>query len=293
MRSALYLLQMLAFFLFCQPVLFSQNYFTCENAFEICSKGIFRFEFPKGPESKTTVSSCLSEPRATTWIAWEVAEAGYFTFTITPEKPADDVDFAVFKITSKDCEKPKLLRCMLSGQVIGYPEMSLPCLGPTGLTTAERWGKRECEGCSEGDNNFLPALKCEKSERYALAIQNYDNATGSFTVDFCGSARLPCDSVFCEELTKNKRGLPQKEEVLFTSVFSGENLPLYFYNVQPQSVSALVRDAAGKVRASENFQVKDDQTEYLFRLNDVPAGEYFIEIKLSDRTVSGRLRLNL
>ncbi len=291
MRSALQLLQILAFLHFCQPLALSQNYFTCENAFEICSKGSFRFEFPKDPASKTTVFSCLPEPRATTWVTWEVAEAGYFTFTITPEKPTDDVDFAVFKIANKDCEKPKLLRCMLSGQVTGYPEMSLPCLGPTGLTTAERRGKRECNGCSKGDNNFLPALKCEKGERYALAIQNYDNATGSFTVDFCGSARLPCDSVFCEELTKNKKDLPQKEEVVFTSVFSGENLPLYFYNIQPQSVSAIVRDAAGKVRASENFQVKNDQMEYLIRLNDAPAGEYFIEIKLKNHSISSKVMI--
>ncbi len=203
----------------CLPFLaVCQQLYTCENAIEICSKGAFKIKYTRDrieaiPDNKI---DCWTEKIAHFWLTWTIEEAGDLSFTIFPKYLDDDIDFAVYKLDDKGgCGQKTLLRCMQSGMYIGDLAGSLRCLGPTGLTTAEKDTYIEDSGCPYGNNAFLSALQCQKGERYALAIHDFDKNLGNLSIAFYGSAMLSCDTVNCLELTTSIKYLPKKAIAVF------------------------------------------------------------------------------
>jgi len=126
---------------------------------------------------------------ASTWYKWTCAESGTLSFTLTPQNPADDLDFWVFELPGgiEDCNNKILLRNMASGRNNNSPFNEWePCTGETGLSLTDTDVSEDC-GCQDGDNNFVSALNMEAGRSYALIISNFSNSGSGFSIEFGGT----------------------------------------------------------------------------------------------------------
>lgn len=126
---------------------------------------------------------------ASTWYKWTCDVAGSLSFTLTPQNPADDLDFWVFELPAgiEDCNNKVLIRNMASGRNNNAPFNEWePCTGATGLSLTDTDVSEDC-GCQVGDNNFLAALDMEAGRSYALIISNFSNSGSGFSIEFGGT----------------------------------------------------------------------------------------------------------
>ena len=127
-----------------------------------------------------------------TWIKFEIAESGTLTFTITPHKTDDDIDFVVYRSLDGSCKNMKIVRCNAAGDPSDWASHS-KCLGKTGLRDGET-DSSEDAGCTDTeDNAWLARLNVLKGEKYILLISNVSSRGPGFDIDLGGSALLPCE----------------------------------------------------------------------------------------------------
>ena len=121
-----------------------------------------------------------------TWYKWTCDQSGPLAFTLTPQNPADDLDFIVYELPNgiDDCSGKVALRCMASGENVGEPLSDwFPCTGATGLSLADPDEFESC-GCQAGDNNFASAIDMVEGRSYALVINNFSQSGSGFTIEF-------------------------------------------------------------------------------------------------------------
>ncbi len=135
-------------------------------------------------------SSCLgglggNSESNSTWFAWTASNDGLLEFTLSPNNPADDLDFVLYEIETNgtDCQSKVQQRCMAAGDFI-FPS---PCMGPTGLRSGN-FDTEEAAGCAAGQNNFLAPLQLERGKSYALLVNNFTSTGNGFSVSFGGTA---------------------------------------------------------------------------------------------------------
>jgi hypothetical protein len=260
----------------------AQTYEDCAAALVICNKDPLYFPFTGGTGAVTgeVDSTCLQAEFAPSWIKWTVATSGSFVFTITPDSPLIDLDFAVFLLNnSGNCDDKTTTRCMAAGENVGQPFPSWEvCTGATGLSFFET-DTEEAPGCNNGNNNFLAALDCIAGETYALVINNFSNDGSGFRVEFCGDAVLPCDTIVCLPLGDNE----QKKAFLPMKVFP--NPAGDVINLELEAPAAA--DARFSVVNAQGVQVADGFHSVLPGLNNLtlpaaglPAGMYFIRLEM-------------
>lgn len=160
------------------PILCDKSSFTVGN---LVGTGLINNEIDPG--------ICIGTEFASAWYRWTCKDPGTLTFTITPNNPTDDIDFAVFELPGgiNDCANKVKLRCEAAGENVGQPFPNWePCTGPTGLNDTET-DTDEFPGCAPGQNNFVSALVMEAGKSYALIINNFSNTGNGFTIDFGGT----------------------------------------------------------------------------------------------------------
>jgi gliding motility-associated-like protein len=119
------------------------------------------------------------------WLRWTCRTAGTLTFNITPSKPEDDIDFALYELPNglTNCTGKRLVRCMASGDT----RLPSRCMGTTGLRDGES-DTNEPAGCSNASqSNYLSPLNMEAGKTYSLCINNYDDSGQGFSIDFGGT----------------------------------------------------------------------------------------------------------
>ena len=172
----------------------------CPTGVVLCDKSSFFVASINGSGNirNEVNTSCLSQEDNSAWYKWVAGSSGSLTFTITPNNPGDDIDFAVFELPNglNDCAGKTELRCMASGAngSGGFgPFIPAPfdewdeCTGPTGLKTGET-DVVETAGCQTNvDNNFIAALDMEEGKAYALVILNFSATGHGFSIDFGGT----------------------------------------------------------------------------------------------------------
>ncbi|MFT5746309.1 MAG: gliding motility-associated-like protein [Saprospiraceae bacterium] len=166
----------------------------CDDAVVLCDKSPFTVESVTGTGSDPNEvnngnTGCLGGENATTWYKWTCDVSGTLEFTLTPNNPSDDLDFAVFELPGglDDCDNKDVLRCMASGEQVGGAFNTWePCTGATGLAAGET-DANEGPGCSPGDNNFAAAISMVAGETYALIIDNFSNTGNGFSIEFGGT----------------------------------------------------------------------------------------------------------
>jgi len=173
----------------------------CSDANLLCDKSTFFIEKIEGAgdDPDEAAGSCLGEcdifsnsESSSTWYKWIAGTSGSLTFTLTPENPEDDLDFALYELPDglDDCNDKELLRCMASGEVLGRPfSFWRRCTGPTGLRENDGDFEETC-GCDNGDNNFADAIQMEEGKTYALLINNFSESDDGFTVSFGGTGEF-------------------------------------------------------------------------------------------------------
>ncbi len=181
---------------------FGQLNADCVTAKEICEKKSYNISHASGEgkdRQEADLISCFmgSENQGqaeenSTWIKFKIEESGSLMFTITPNKYNDDIDFVVYRLLDGTCNNKKIVRCNAAGDPMSAAGVS-PCLGPTGLREGETDSSVDAGCFDTGDNAWLAPLQVAKGEVYMLLVSNVTSKGPGFTIEFKGTALLPCD----------------------------------------------------------------------------------------------------
>jgi len=163
----------------------------CPTATFVCSKDPIEVEsvFNAGLDPfEMNDAACfqgLGGESSSAWYVFTAANAGKLEFTITPNNPADDIDFVLYHLPNGpgNCTGKTSERCMAAGDFAP----TSPCMGPTGLnSTATDWNQPP--GCAAGQDNFLRFLTMVPGRTYALVINNFTAVGNGYTLEWGGTA---------------------------------------------------------------------------------------------------------
>lgn len=191
----------------------------CVGSVILCSKQAFHVPFLAGggADSDELDNTCLDRyndidapggpfendsETATAWYKWIIRNTGNLTFTLTPNNPSDDIDFALLRLPNgiEDCaiDNAEVMRCMASGantsvnafgqSVLDPLEEWIDCYGPTGVQTGDPDPFEETAGCQMGNNNFVMDVPVVQGEAYLLVVDNFSNSQHGFSIEFGGSS---------------------------------------------------------------------------------------------------------
>ena len=173
------------------------------TAMDICKKQLYRIDKTGGEganKHEADFIACFMNgenfgqaEENSTWIKFDIKRSGSLTFTITPHKSDDDIDFVVYKLpANEDFSQANIVRCMAAGDS-GANALTSSCMGETGLRDGEK-DTSEDAGCSDpGDNTWLAPLRVVAGEKYVILISNVSSRGPGFNIRFGGTAKLPCD----------------------------------------------------------------------------------------------------
>jgi gliding motility-associated-like protein len=169
----------------------------CPTASILCDKSPFVVRSVKGAgvdNKEAEGAPCFAGTSGlvemnSTWYAWTCDKSGTLTFTLSPSKEDDDLDFIVYELPNgvENCNGKQILRCMASGDNPGsYPNS--PCMGPTGLNLTAT-DLSESAGCVTDlpKDRFAKALDMVSGKSYALMINNFTSTGNGFSVQFGGT----------------------------------------------------------------------------------------------------------
>lgn len=186
----------------------------CPDGVLLCDKSSFTVQSVLGAgndPNEIDVTSCIQSEISSVWYKWTCDDPGSLTFTLNPNRPSDDLDFAVFELPGgiDDCSNKMMLRCMAAGENVGEPfENWQACTGATGLNLSSS-DFVELPGCQPGSDNFVAAINMEAGKSYALIVNNFSNTGSGFSITWGGTGTFlgpladfeiqPSDGVACEE----------------------------------------------------------------------------------------------
>ena len=194
---------LLLIFLIAGNALSAQSYADCGKSKEICERKTYKFSRTGGEgadDKEADFVACFMNgenfgqaEENSTWINFEIEKSGALTFTITPHKKTDDIDFVLFRLPKDgNCKYKQIVRCMAAGDSEANAGTS-PCMGKTGLKYGES-DTSEDAGCNDpGDNTWLKPMSVKAGEKYVLLVSNVSSRGPGFDISFGGSCRLPCD----------------------------------------------------------------------------------------------------
>lgn len=260
----------------------AQKHADCTSAMDICKKQSYKIDRAGGEgtdEQEADFVACFMNgenygqaEENSTWIKFEIKESGSLTFTITPNQKTDDLDFVVFKLpASGNCGEKQIVRCMAAGDSEAAYDTSA-CMGPTGLRDGET-DTSEDAGCSDpGDNTWLAPLKVKAGEKYVLLVSNVSSRGPGFTINFGGSAKLPCD---------------EEPKLL---VEKPKEKPASGAAPAPEITNAPATIGGRKVEVSETLKVKTKTIKLRIWDSQVEDGD-IISIYLNEKKVVDRVAL--
>lgn len=183
--------------------LWAQAHADFKTAMEICKKQSYRIDKTGGEGANIHEADFIAcfmngenfgqAEENSTWIKFDIEKSGSLSFTITPHRSDDDLDFVVYKLPeNEDFSQANIVRCMAAGDS-GANALTSNCMGETGLRDGEK-DTSEDAGCSDpGDNTWLAPLRVVSGEKYVILISNVSSRGPGFNIRFGGSAKLPCD----------------------------------------------------------------------------------------------------
>ena len=137
------------------------------------------------PKEIDPANSCLSDgERADVWYTFTVSSSGNLNFTITPDDPLDDYDWAVYNLTSATC-----------ANIYTNPALQVSCnfsadpgaTGPTGGTALNSQG-----ALGTPFNAQIPVVA---GQTYVINVSNYSQSVSGYTIDFGASTASIFDNI--------------------------------------------------------------------------------------------------
>lgn len=259
--------------------LFSQEHADCNTALEICNKQpLHIFSDTEGIDpTELNSAACFSNgtpgnyENNTYWIRFTVAQSGSLWFILRPDNPPDDLDFAVFRLNTGNCDNKELVRCMAAGDIT-FPS---PCMGPTGLLPGQI-DVSVPAGCTTVDN-FLAPLDLQTGETYVLAINNFTSSMDSFTVEFCGTALLGCETEICSTLKSNEKSALQTVNIYPNPVLQ-QQAWLELQLTDPAEITMTLFNTLGVPLQVNNLKVPAGQYLQWLDLSGVASGVYMLTL---------------
>lgn len=152
----------------------------CFVASVLCDKSSFSVRQLKGGGNNPNEArgTCLdiegNSESSSTWFVWEALTNGPLTFTLTPLRASDDLDFVLFEMPGgfDDCSNLRPLRCMATA-----------CTGPTGLNMTST-DTSEDANCDRGEDGFVRFIDMVAGKKYALLINNFSDTGDGFNIEF-------------------------------------------------------------------------------------------------------------
>lgn len=147
-----------------------------------------------------SLSSCLdSGEKNDIWYTFTVQNSGELNFTITPNDPNDDYDWAVYNLTNATCE-----------DIATDPSLEVSCnyspnIGCGGLTGPNGNTAGSCGGQNE------PTITVVEGETYVVNVSQFSMSTAGYSIDFSSSTA----SIFDQA--------PPFLDTLLSNVFCGVN----------------------------------------------------------------------
>ena len=152
----------------------------CPNAIPICNLVYSTTLSYSGtgniPNEINSGSSCLlSGEKNDVWYTFTTPFFGNLNFTITPNNPLDDYDWAVYNLTTATC-----------ADIFTNPAIEVSCnyapnLGCGGVTGPNN----NTAGPCGGQNN--PSIPVTPGQTYVINVSNYSATQSGYTIDFSAS----------------------------------------------------------------------------------------------------------
>jgi len=272
----------------------AQTHGDCTSALLICNKSPLQIAAVQGPgadNSELNDATCFLNGSPgniesnSYWIKFKAAHAGSLYFVITPNQPNDDIDFVLYRLQGDgDCSQKHLLRCMAAGESSGVD--SSPCLGPTGLLPGET-DTLEDAGCNDlGDNNFLAPVDLQTDSTYVLCVQNFSSFNG-FSVKFCGTALLGCETEACFDITKTQTPEQSGFQVLnlYPNPTTGRSIWLDMEMAASEVMTFALVNALGQVVSNVTRAVPSGRQAVELPVGNLPAGMFFIQISTAGKSL--------
>lgn len=159
----------------------------CTSASVLCDKSNFVVQSvsSSGNDPDEAAGTCLKPSGSTlsenqsTWFKWTAANNGTLTFTLTPLKADDDLDFALYELESiNNCSTKRPIRCMATA-----------CEGPTGLNLSSTDLEEDFD-CNPGEDGFVKYIDMEEGKSYALLVNNFTSSNFGFSMEFGGTGEF-------------------------------------------------------------------------------------------------------
>ncbi len=167
----------------------------CPTSRVLCDKSSVFIEAVFNPGNITDeipLFSCVREEIASSWFRWTCSKSGTLTIKLTPTKPEDDLDFALFELPNgiDDCNGKKQLRCGAAGENVGEPYNNWKqCTGPTGLNLTSTDINEE-PGCNNGNDNWVKYIDMVEGVSYAFFVNNFSQSGQGYTMEFGGTGEF-------------------------------------------------------------------------------------------------------
>ena len=262
----------------------AQSNADCITAIDVCDKNKLSIHTAGGEGSNKTEADFIacfmsSENKGqaeenSTWLKFEIAESGTLSFTITPHKQGDDLDFVVYRSIDGSCKNMKIVRCNAAGDPSDWASHS-QCLGQTGLRSGES-DTSEDAGCTDTDDNaWLAPLNVLKGEKYILLVSNVTTRGPGFDIDLGGTALLPCEK---KKPVAALKPAPAKSKPATTTQSVSKPAPLVI--------------GGRKVEVGEEVKVKSRKIKIKLWDSQVQDGD-IISVYLNDKKVIDHIYLLL
>lgn len=167
----------------------------CPESRILCDKSAVYISHVTGQgidEDEVNPNSCIRGEVSSSWFRWTCSKSGSLTMKLTPIKPEDDIDFAVYSLPGgiNDCQNKEMLRCEAAGENVGQPPSNwLRCTGPTGMNLTST-DLSEDPGCSPLSDNWVRYLDMVEGQSYALLVNNFSSSGQGYAIEWGGTGEF-------------------------------------------------------------------------------------------------------
>lgn len=150
-------------------------------------------------EIGVTPAGCIPQEDNGLWYIFSAQTSGVFRFTLTPHNSYDDYDWAVFNLTSANCDDitSNPYSIVVSSNTAGNDGSDPPINhGPTGANSSMAASSGNCMGPGVGSwNAFNSDIPVTAGNTYVLYVSNWSGSNYGYDIDFSASTAVIFDNI--------------------------------------------------------------------------------------------------